>query len=75
MSGFKVVVVEGGVYVHHKGGVYVVLNVGVMEATGEAYVVYRSVSKGEVWLRPLVDFVQPVKWPDGMTKARFCRKQ
>lgn len=49
----------GGRYKHYKGGLYVVENVVVDEATGELLVIYHS-DRGYVWARPLSVFRERV---------------
>lgn len=48
----------GDVAKHLKtGGIYRVLCVGKIEATLEPVVVYQSQKDGEVWIRPLGEFI------------------
>lgn len=48
------------IYRHFKGGYYIVHSVATSEATGEAIVVYQSLQDGNVWTRPLSEFIEPV---------------
>lgn len=54
---------------HHRGGLYEVLAVAVDEAQLSLHVVYRSIEKGYVWIRPLHVFLEVL--PGG--KQRFVR--
>lgn len=51
--------VEPGVYVHYKGGVYSVVGVGEHTETGEQLVVYSAQNK--IWIRPLSMFTEEVE--------------
>ena len=42
-----------GIYQHFRGGRYEVIANGCLEATGEAVVIYRSLTSGKVWVRSL----------------------
>lgn len=54
-----------GIYRHYKGGLYHALLVGrSSEAREEESVVYRSLEKGSVWIRPLAMFLEDVKTAD-----------
>lgn len=61
-------------YLHYKGGKYVVLFV-VDESTnarvGSKVVVYMSLTYGKVKCRDLSEFTEEVQWPDGSRKPRF----
>ncbi len=48
--------VEGQVYRHWKGGLYVVLALSVKEDTLEQMVTYRSLQRGNTWARTLKDW-------------------
>lgn len=45
--------IELGIYQHFRGGRYEVIANGRLEATGEAVVIYRSLTSGKVWVRSL----------------------
>jgi hypothetical protein len=60
--------VEPGVYLHYKGGVYSVIGVGEHTETGEQLVVYTAHSK--IWIRPLSMFTEEVE-VNGMKVLRF----
>ncbi len=59
-----------GLYRHYKGGNYEVLGVGRNEATLDEIVVYRSIDNGNLWARPLLDFLATVE-RDGYNGPRF----
>lgn len=61
-----------GIYRHYKGGLYRTLCVGRMsEAREEECVVYISLQKGSVWIRPLAMFLEDVA-VDGYNGPRFA---
>ena len=54
--------VQKGIYVHFKGGMYEVLYVAKnSENPDEELVVYKSLDKGGVWVRPLSMFIEHVE--------------
>jgi hypothetical protein len=59
-----------GRYRHYKGENYEVLGVGRNEAALEEVAIYRSVKNGELWTRPLIDFLATVH-RDGYNGPRF----
>ncbi len=62
-----------GLYRHYKGGTYRAFFVGRMsEARDQEYVVYESLEKGSIWLRPLKMFMEDVE-VDGKAMPRFER--
>ncbi len=64
-------IIVGSTYKHYKGGEYVVVAVGRMEAEpNEEVVVYQSVTEGYVWVRPVVSFSETVTTPS-YTGPRF----
>lgn len=64
-------IIVGSTYKHYKGGEYVVVAVGRMEAgPNEEVVVYRSVTEGHVWVRPVASFLETVITPS-YTGPRF----
>ncbi len=70
---------EGVVYRHYKGDLYRVITVGRLSEERETWmVVYRSLARGTIWIRPLASddpevhgFTDPVPWFDGKTLPRF----
>ena len=67
-------VVVGGIYKHFKGHTYKVLTLAKNSETLEDEVVYQNIETGEVWVRPLLEFVSPVdknKYPDVKQEMRF----
>jgi hypothetical protein len=49
---------DGSRWTHRNGGTYeVVVGLARIEATLEAAVVYRSLERGIVWVRPLAEFI------------------
>lgn len=68
-------VTVGGTYVHFKdpSKQYTVTNVGIIEATEEACVMYEAQYeelKGLTWVRPLSNFLEEVEW-EGKKVPRF----
>ncbi len=62
-----------GLYRHYKGGMYRALFVGrSSEDREQEFVVYQSLEKGIVWIRPLGMFLEMVE-VDGQRKPRFER--
>lgn len=62
---------------HYKGGVYEVLHAATdstdgRNTHGEPMIVYRSCDTGAIRVRTSEQFYQPVTWPDGGTRTRFC---
>lgn len=65
-----------GHYKHKGGGQYTVLFVGrnsTNKDEGLPMVCYISWTKGTPCFRDYEEFVEPVEWPDGVTRPRFCR--
>lgn len=61
----------GGRYRHFKGNEYEVLAVARHSETLESLVVYRALyGEGDVWVRPLEEFLDTVT-RDGKTRLRF----
>ena len=61
----------GGKYRHFKGNEYEVLAVAHHSETLEELVVYRALyGEGQVWVRPLAEFLDTVT-RDGITRHRF----
>lgn len=60
-----------GIYQHFKGSLYEAMCVGrSSEARSEEYVVYRSLEKGYIWIRPIQMFFEDVE-RDGYAGPRF----
>lgn len=57
-------------YRHYKGGLYRVLHLARVEATGETLVIYQPLQGGTIWARPYDDFFSRVETEAG-TVARF----
>ena len=73
MSEYNRVLVPG-LYRHFKGHLYRVLGTGRHSETQEEYVIYMSVSTGEIWLRPYDMFMSKVdreKYPNVEQEYRF----
>lgn len=61
----------GGKYRHFKGNPYEVIALAKHSETLEPLVVYRALyGEGDVWVRPLAEFLDTVT-RDGVTKHRF----
>lgn len=61
----------GRIIQHFKGGHYRVLFICQDAKTKHESVVYISCSDGQVWTRLRHEFEELVRWPDGVTRARF----
>ena len=62
-----------GKYRHFKGGEYEVIRVAKHSETLEDLVVYKALyGNGEVWVRPLKDFLETIE-VDGVETPRFTR--
>ncbi len=69
----------GGLYLHHKGGTYLIMAVAeTHNHNGDLDVVYVSLSSGKVVTRPLRRdsrdedaWTDTVRWPDGLEHCRF----
>ena len=62
---------KAGKYRHFKGGMYEVLFIAKnSENPGEELVVYKSLEKGGIWVRPLKMFIEEVE-RDGYKGPRF----
>lgn len=54
-----------GIYRHFKGGLYETLCIGrSSEERDQEFVVYRSLEKGYIWIRPLKMFLENVDEPN-----------
>lgn len=63
-------------YVHYKGGTYEVLVVGrLSEQRDEIMVVYRSLERGHVWIRPLGMWSCYVDWWDNDEQGRAVARR
>ncbi len=60
-----------GIYRHYKGNIYEVLTVARHSETLEEMVIYRSVTDGKCWARPLSMWNETVKTETG-TVPRFA---
>lgn len=75
MSNFGFPDVPPGHYVHKGGGHYTVTHVirnSTNAAEGRPMVCYHSWTKGTPCGRDYEEFVEPVEWPDGVVRPRFC---
>lgn len=61
-----------GVYEHYKGNRYEILGVGRHSETHEELVVYQAqYGTHDIWVRPLVSFLENVTLSDGKVVERF----
>lgn len=67
--------VAPGIWVHFKGGRYRVLFTAKDSETEADVVVYVSLTKGGVWVRPVAMFTEVVPWPDGTSRSRFVPEE
>lgn len=49
-----------GKYRHYKGNEYEVIGEGIHTETGEKFVIYKALSKPEIWVRPYDMFFERV---------------
>ena len=71
-------IIQNKVYVHYKGGEYLVLflaNESTNERAGGNVVVYVSLTYGKIKCRDYKEFVEIIKWSDGSKKSRFILKE
>lgn len=63
----------GGLYRHHKGGLYRVICMVRHHESGEAFVAYLPYQhpESDFMLREVGSWCKEVPWPDGSTKPRF----
>jgi hypothetical protein len=67
-------IVVGRVYEHFKDGRYLVLFLAddsTNNRKGNKVVVYVSLTYGVVKTRDISEFLEPVEWPDGVSRPRF----
>lgn len=57
---YKFLPIPGRVYTHWKGGLYEVISLGIMEATKEEMVIYKSFQFGTIYIRPLKEWFEIV---------------
>jgi len=50
-------------YQHHKGNLYTLLHIGLLEKDLSAVAIYRGVD-GRIWVRPLAEFKEKFKLVD-----------
>lgn len=67
---------QGNIYMHFKGNLYIVIDIGVHSETAEINVIYRQVGDDtkRIWIRPVEMFLSPVdkeKYPDVVQEERF----
>ena len=67
-------VIVGKKYKHFKGHICKVLNIAKDSEDLKEVVVYEHIDSGDVWVRPLSEFISDVdknKYPDVMQEKRF----
>ena len=62
--------IKSGKYRHYKGDEYEVLGIAKHSETMEELVVYKSLDKNEIWVRPLKMFLEEVEI-NGKKVSRF----
>ncbi len=60
----------GQEWLHYKGGLYTIIEIGIKEDTGEQMVIYRSQKYNTVWIRNMDNWFETVTTPNGEV-ARF----
>lgn len=73
----KTPALAGGIYQHYKGLLYLVLGMARDDGDETPMVVYVRLYEREgdsppMSVRTLEKFIEPVQWPDGTTRPRFC---
>jgi Protein of unknown function (DUF1653) len=67
---------ESGPYVHFKGTTYLCYSKAVLlQGSKEEVVIVYSSKKGELFVRPLREWIEIVKWPDGKYRPRFTKER
>ena len=64
----------GNIYKHFKGHIVEVLNIGRDSSTLEEVVIYKHLENGDIWVRPMKEFISEVdhlKYPEVKQKYRF----
>ena len=64
---------SGQRYLHFKGGEYEVVDIAILEATGELLVIYRALVDASIWARPVRDWTAQVEPRPGAFVPRFAR--
>lgn len=66
---------EAGPYVHFKGTIYLCYgNATLLQGPKEEHAVVYSSKSGEIFVRPLKEWAEIVKWPDGKYRPRFMKE-
>lgn len=60
-------------YRHFKGGEYEVVDIAILEATGELLVIYRALVDASLWARPVPNWTERVETSPGTFVPRFAR--
>ena len=56
---------------HFKGEEYTVIGSGYATGKGVPDVMVYMDKRGVIWVRPMVEWFEPVEWSDGVTRPRF----
>lgn len=64
-------IVVGGRYRHYKGGIYKVLNIGLLEENMTHAIVYQSEKDGQIWIRTYFSWAEKVEC-SGVRIDRFA---
>lgn len=71
--------IEGQVWQHYKTkGEYTILGIGQLQVKSadldmKDCVIYKSLSDGKVWVRPMEDFIEPIDTAEGDATQRFIK--
>lgn len=67
---------KSGPFVHFKGTTYLCFGEAkLLQGPKEEIAVVYSSKSGEIFVRPLREWVEIVKWPDGKYRPRFMREE
>ena len=65
---------DGRLYQHYRGDCFRIVSCALSSEDSATWkVIYRSLSTGKVWERPLDKFTDEVRWPDGVHRDRYMQ--